>query len=360
MPALPSVSIVFLVYNRAAELRESLERMTRESDYPAELVDVIVVDNASQDGASDMVRAEFPDVQLITREVNCGISGWNDGFAVARGDYVLALDDDCYLPPDGLRRGIDGAREHGADLVSFGVVSSKDPALRFDHQYRTGLLTFWGCAVLMRREVLERLGGYDPEIFVWANEVEFMLRFYDAGFTHLHLPEVLAVHMKGRDYTWAESVSLPSYRMNNRNLAYTAGKHLRGPQAAAALVALLTTHVRDGLRGSPGAIKAIPTSTRGFVHGLRHRAPVRNREISRVYRRNFLSWASPWWFSRPPLLFLASLPAAVLRRLTGRRRPADHPGRQAEFYARAARYYPAAASTLRLGEGADVPMTSVS
>src|SRR2546430_10395163 len=40
-------------------------------------------------------------------------------------------------------------------------------------------LTFWGCAVLMRRRVIDSLAGYDPEIFVWANEVELMIRFFE-------------------------------------------------------------------------------------------------------------------------------------------------------------------------------------
>ena len=155
--------------------------MLGEADYDRDALDVIVVDNASDDGASEMVKEEFPEVQLIRREENCGVSGWNDGFAVARGDYVLALDDDCYLPEDGLRRAVEQAQEHDADLVSFAVRALDDPDYRFNERYRTGLLTFWGCAVLIRRPVLERLGGYDPEIFVWANEMEFMLRFFDRG-----------------------------------------------------------------------------------------------------------------------------------------------------------------------------------
>src|SRR4051794_9922894 len=107
---LPTVTVVFLVYNRREELHESLQQMTKKSDYPAELVDVIVVDNASDDGSSAMVEAEFPEVRLIRREVNAGISGWNDGFRVASGEYVLALDDDCYLPGDGLRRAVEQAQ----------------------------------------------------------------------------------------------------------------------------------------------------------------------------------------------------------------------------------------------------------
>src|SRR5437660_9897280 len=98
---LPTVTVVFLVYNRRDELRTSLRQTLFESDYDPALVDVIVVDNASTDGSADMVRAEFPHVRLIVRDRNVGVSGWNEGLAAARGGYVLALDDDCYLPPDG-------------------------------------------------------------------------------------------------------------------------------------------------------------------------------------------------------------------------------------------------------------------
>jgi GT2 family glycosyltransferase len=345
MTPLPTVTIVFLVYNRCDELRTSLVQMTRDSDYPRELVDIIVVDNASDDGAAEMVREEFPNVQLIVRDENCGVSGWNDGLAVATGEWVLLLDDDCYLPPDGLRRAVLGANEHEADLVSFAVLSSEEPGWRFDLKYRTGLLTFWGCAALVRREVLERVGGYDPKIFVWANEVEFMLRFYDAGFRHLHMPEIEAIHMKGVVYGWAKNVGDWKYRMNHKNIAYTAGKHLRLREAAGALIALLATHVRDGVRGRPRAAGAVFTSSLGFVRGLRNREPV-SKEISRIYRRHFLSFASPWWVSRPVHLLLMGLPQALVRRVLGRRRPADHPGRWAQYYERGARYYPTSSRTL--------------
>src|SRR5437764_12481914 len=166
--------------------------MVSESEYPRELVEVIVVDNASTDGSVEMVRDEFPDARLIVRERNVGVSALNSGVMAARGDWVLILDDDCYLPPDGLARALAAADERDADLVSFKVVSTKDPAFAFTDSYPVGLFSFWGCAVLMRREVFEDLGGYDPGIFVWGNEPEFMLRFFDHGFRHLHLPQVVA------------------------------------------------------------------------------------------------------------------------------------------------------------------------
>jgi GT2 family glycosyltransferase len=319
----PSVSIVFLVFNRRDELHESLRRM-QAIDYDHHQLEFIVVDNASTDGSAAMVKAEFPEVQLIVRDENCGVSGFNDGFAAARNDYVLALDDDCYLPPDGLKRAITAAREHHADLASFGVVSAFDPEVRFDRKYRTGLLSFWGCSVLMRREVLDELRGYDPNIFVWANELEFMLRFFDRGFRHLHLPEVVSVHMKG------EGDRVASYLLNARNFGYIAAKLLRPRDAGGALLARLATLARDVIRDDRRFVRAIPHVLAGFRKGLSARSPVSNPEISRVYRRHFISYASPWWLSRPLIEFV---------------RPRDDTlRRRTEFFEN--RYHPDTAATL--------------
>jgi GT2 family glycosyltransferase len=326
----PSVSIVFLVFNRRGELRESLGRML-SCEYDPELLEVIVVDNASTDDSSAMVAEEFPSVRLIRREKNVGTSGWNDGFAVAQGDWVLALDDDCYLDGDGLQRAIATAETERADLVSFGVTSSFDPDYRFNERYRTGLLSFWGCAVLIRRSVLARLHGFDPGIFVWAHELEFMLRFFDAGFRHLHLPEVVAVHMKDISGHWTDFYASRAYRINSRHFAYIAAKHLRPRDALEALVARLAMHVRDALRADRAALRAVPECLGGFAHGLRRRDPVRNAEVSRVYRRNFESFASPWWLSRPL--------SEIVRGARGA-------GRREDYFDGRSRYYPDAAATL--------------
>jgi GT2 family glycosyltransferase len=337
----PTVTLVYLAYNRREELRESLRRMLFDSDYESERVDAIVVDNASTDGTAEMVRAEFPQVRLIVRDENCGVSGWNDGLAVAEGDYVLALDDDCYLTPDGLRHAVAAARERDADLVSFKVVSSYDNDHVFSEFYRTGLFSFWGCAVLMRRHVVEALGGYDPEIFIWANELEFVMRFFDQGFCHLHLPQVVAQHMK--------SVGDPdgpfqthSYCVNARHFAYIAAKLFAPRDAAEAFVALLSRNLRDSLRLDPSTIRAVRFTLAGFVHGLRHRAPLRNREVSRFYRRNFESFASPWWLSRPLPELIRALPKELIH---GRQK---NVGRLDQFFTDRGRFYPVEkAETLR-------------
>jgi GT2 family glycosyltransferase len=344
-PASPSVTIVIVVYNRRDALREVLRRMLSESDYDPERVEVVVVDNASGDGSAAMVREEFPAVRLIERETNIGAPAWNDGFAVAGGDYVLILDDDCYLPPDGLRRAVEAAEEHAADLVSFRVVSTQDPAWVFSDRYRTGLFSFWGCAWLVRRRVLAELGGYDPEIFMWANELEFTIRLYDRGYRHLHLPTVVAQHMKGPGPPHG-ALDVSTYRVNARHWAYVAAKLLRPRDAAGALGALLARSGRHALRADPAALRAIPGTLAGFAHGLRHRSPVRNREVSRLYRMNFETFVSPWRLARPPRELVRALPREIARSVVLRERPAKVPGLPDRFYDERPDVYPSGPALL--------------
>jgi hypothetical protein len=188
--------------------------------------------------------------------------------------------------------------------------------------------------------VLEDLGGYDPEIFVWANELEFMLRFFDHGYRHLHFPDVAARHMKPpRGSDWLQE---DEYRVKAWNCAYIAGKLLSGRYAVGALTAMVAADIRDGLRVKPVAFKAVPDTLRGFAHGVRRRTPVRNPELSRVYRRNIETFASPWWLSRRPAELLRALP----RELRRAHRP-QHVGRRRQYYEERAHYFPERAATLQ-------------
>jgi hypothetical protein len=94
------------------------------------------------------------------------------------------------------------------------------------------------------------------------------------------------------------------------------------------------------MREEPVVMKAELDTIRGFVHGLRHRRPVRNRELSRFYRRNFETFASPWWLARPPAALVRSLPRELVVRATnGESRP-DGIGRRQQYFEDRARFYP--------------------
>src|SRR5262249_49428487 len=166
----------------------ALDQMLSHGGYPESRLEVLVVDNASDDGTAGAVAEKFPLVRLVCNEHNFGAPGWNAGFALARGEYVLILDDDAYLRPGDLERVVRAAVAERAGLVSFSVVSSFDEEHPLNVDWRTGLLSYWGCAALLSRQALQAVGGYDPNIFIWANEVELTMRLLDHGFRHLHIP----------------------------------------------------------------------------------------------------------------------------------------------------------------------------
>jgi GT2 family glycosyltransferase len=337
MTGWPSISIVQVAYNRRDAVRTTLHEMLERTEYPGEL-EAIVVDNASSDGTTEMLREEFPQVRLIARDENIGAPAWNDGFAVASGDWVLILDDDCYLPPDGLTNAMQAAAEARADMVSFRVVSTVDPTWVFTEKYRTGLFMFWGCACLVRTSAIRELGGYDPELFMWANELELTLRFYDRGYRHLHLPEVTALHMKAPG-AGDESIDIRGYRINAKHWAYIAAKLMQPRDAAAALVTFVVRILRDAARADAATLPALLDTARGARRGLQLRRPVRP-EVSRFYRENFETFAPPWALSRPPGELLRALPRELAAgRVRKERRPRGM-GRREQYFEERAELYP--------------------
>lgn len=292
---LPLVSAVFLAFNRKAELLMSLQRMLLESGYPRERLEVIVVDNASTDGTDDAVRQRFPDVRVLRNSENLGAPGWNSGFGAATGDYVLILDDDAYLRPGDLERAVRAAESERAGLVSFSVVSAFDGEHLLNDDWRTGLLSYWGCAALVRADAMRTLHGYDPNIFIWGNEAEFTMRLLDRGFRHLYLPEVCAVHVKERIVEFEPR----RYLVNARHHAYIAGKLMTRADGASVVGNIIQCAAIDTIVENRVAIAAIREALAGYAEGNRCRSPVRP-SVSAAYRRNFAPFAAPWHFVRSP------------------------------------------------------------
>jgi GT2 family glycosyltransferase len=330
------VSIVFLAFNRREELAISLEQVLDRLDYPADRLEVIVVDNASTDGTAGMLRERFPQVQLIRNPENVGASAWNVGMTTARGDWRMILDDDCYINGDALKVAVRRAEEERADFVSFRVLSGEVPGYSFNDEHPTGLLGFWGCCAMFSRAVIETEPFYDPEMFIWANEMELTMRLLDRGFRHLFLPEVESIHMKGPNLAFAER----AVRINYRHFGYIAGKHLQPLDAAGAFANLILHVLFQAYSEDRRAIRGLADVPRGFLKGLRLRAPVRP-DVSRVYRRNERRFLSPLPLLRSPL-------QRVRVRQSPERIEAARLARRARWYARRPRYYPTSSAVLEL------------
>ncbi len=100
------LSVVIVSFNTREVLRECLLALARESD--GLRVQTIAVDNGSRDGSIEMLRADFPSVELIVSPENLGFGRANNlAFEQALGRYIVLLNSDAFLTPDSLRRSVE-------------------------------------------------------------------------------------------------------------------------------------------------------------------------------------------------------------------------------------------------------------
>lgn len=212
-PAL--VSVIVVSFNTRDLLRTCLASVAR-LERPHELV---VVDNASQDGSTDMVALEFPQAVLLRNATNEGFGRANNaGMARARGDVFVLLNSDARLLDGRLvaliervraerTLGIAGPRLRYPDgrlqpsayrfgsvglmaLEEWGLYKLAPRARRaewllggyWDHAHARPVDWLVGACLVVRREVYTRTGGFDPSLFLYGEEVEWCRRVRAAGF----------------------------------------------------------------------------------------------------------------------------------------------------------------------------------
>jgi GT2 family glycosyltransferase len=223
-----SKRVVSLVVNRDHE--EHLTRCLAHLDGLDEACsEVVVADDASTDGSVAAVRREFPKVHVVEAPEHLGASGIrNLGIRFARErfefDYLLFLDNDAFVEPDTLTRLLDAIESDDAT----GIVTPKayqDMAARRLHlageldvnlylgrvrdvgagevdigQHDTPrrIAVCSGFTMLVRREVVERLDGFDEAFALAAwEDVDFCLRAGQEGFAIAYAPSAVVEHVGG-------------------------------------------------------------------------------------------------------------------------------------------------------------------
>ena len=254
----PRVTFAILAYNRREEVAETLRKLTSGIDYPAELIEIIVADNASRDGTSEMVRGDFPAVKCLTLPANVGVGGWNHAFEVATGDYLFVLDDDS-APLSGVSQAIDYLEANArvgilACKVIGGAFGTEGFALR-DRQEWVG---FIGCGAIIRRALFERIGGFAEWLFIYAHEWEYGLRCLDAGYEIRFFEACVVEHRAAAtNRSWHRLIT---YTFRNELLMVY--KHFPRKRVIhyCRVVVLLAVHfmrLRTGLRSIPYAVEGV-------------------------------------------------------------------------------------------------------
>jgi len=191
----PLVTVNILSFNRKDELRNTLTKVY-EQDYKN--IEVIVVDNASIDGSSEMVKNEFPSVHLIQMKKNIGIAGWNEGFKVAKGEYVLVLDDDSYP----IKGSILNATQKMNTTESIGVLACRVIQNDLDNkkievsnqEVEKKLTSFIGCGAFIKSLVIKKIGYFEKSLFIYMHEVEYAMRVIDCGWEVIFCPSSIVIH----------------------------------------------------------------------------------------------------------------------------------------------------------------------
>jgi GT2 family glycosyltransferase len=198
------VTIVVLTHARAGEVSDTVERLLGLPERPA----MIVVDNGSKDGTSDILTQRFPSVRVIALGSNIGAAARNVGIRAASTPYVALCDDDTWWAAGSLRRAADVLDGHShvavvTARVLVGPEEREDPTCRrmenspLDAEVNmpgTPILGFLAGASMIRRTAFLSVGGFEPRFFLGGEEALVAVDLAAAGWQMVYVPEVIVHH----------------------------------------------------------------------------------------------------------------------------------------------------------------------
>jgi GT2 family glycosyltransferase len=244
--AVPTVSAVIVSYNVREHLLSALGALYASAGVP---VDAVVVDNASLDSSADAVEAQVPEAAVIRDESNLGFGkASNRGIEQSRGEFILLLNPDVMVDRDCVRTladflsanpkaGAAGPRlerpDGKSDLAArrgfptpraafyrFTLLSRLFPRSRRFNEYNVGYLSDdqvheidagTAACLMVRRSAIEQVGAFDPDYFMYGEDLDLCFRLKQAGWKIYYVPAAVATHIKGVSSRQASSAMLNQF-----------------------------------------------------------------------------------------------------------------------------------------------------
>jgi len=226
------ISIVIVSWNGKEYLRQCLESIpSKASRYT---IETIVVDNASTDGAPELVETMFPQVKLIRNADNYGFAKANNiGIRESKGRYICLVNSDVVILDDCIDRLLEYMESHpkigilGPQILdknkniqrscmgfptiwnTFCRALALDTIMPRTRLFGGYLMTYWshntiqevdvinGCFWMMQRESINRVGLLDERFFIYSEDKDWCKRFWEAGWKVVYYPEAKALHFGG-------------------------------------------------------------------------------------------------------------------------------------------------------------------
>lgn len=245
------VSVIIVTYNSEETIRDCLKSVLSNS----EQTKVIVVDNNSSDKTLEVVR-QFPKVKIIQNKENFGFGKANNtGVKSSTGDYIFFLNPDCVVEKDAIEKLAGFLDKNNETAVVGPKLVNKDESLQkeispfptlvseilvllrlhrvgifkkivypnYDYNKTQEVEHLMGSALMMRRSVFDKVGGFDENFFLWFEETDLLKRISEKGYKIVYYPEAIVKHLVGQ--STKQLHFLNKQTIWNKSLIYYFSKH---------------------------------------------------------------------------------------------------------------------------------------
>ena len=222
------ISIIIVNWNTRDLLKSCLESVLETiHDISYE---IIVVDNASQDGSVAMLQEKYPEIRLIQNEQNRGFGAANNqAMRIMTGRYALLLNSDAVLTENAVRELFTFMEAHSDAAMACGQLLSADgskqnsvasfpnlltllmnislleylfpkryPSKRYNHDKPIEVDSCIGACLLVRKKAIDDVGMLDERYFFFFEETDWAYQMRNAGWKVFHVPTAFIYHFQGQ------------------------------------------------------------------------------------------------------------------------------------------------------------------
>jgi len=222
------ISIIIVNWNTQKLLRDCLQSINETvRDVTFE---IIVVDNASNDGSVLMLREEFPGVTLIENRENRGFGAANNqAFAIMQGTYALLLNTDIVLTDNAIYELFSFMETQPGAAMACGQLLNRDgskqnsianfptlltlmanislleylfpkrfPSKRYKHTEPIEIESAIGACLIVRKKAMDEVGIFDERYFFFFEETDWAYRMHSAEWKSYHIPSAMIYHLQGQ------------------------------------------------------------------------------------------------------------------------------------------------------------------
>jgi len=312
------VSVIIVNFNGKRFLQDCLSSIQKQTYTPFE---VILADNASHDGSVEFIQEHFPSVKIFIQKENLGFAGGsNAGIREAHGKYILTLNNDTIVPPDFISELVkpmmqdpsvgmcaskmvfpDGRINSTAICISRSGAAWDRGGGEQDHgQYNNAEEVFGPCAgaALYRRSMLDEIGLFDEDFFLFMEDVDLAFRARLSGWKCMYVPMARVVHIHGGTTGFRSEISI---YYGNRNLVWYVMKNFPLQTLVLSSPWIITRNCADipyyFLHGKGLAIiRAKLEMMKGFLLMVRKRKGIKRR----VPVADIEKWIHVWCHASKP------------------------------------------------------------